>query len=333
MKLNDIHCLAAELFPKIKDPIPRYLIARDVLAQEISHTELAALKAKVFNNKSIHILQTEQWQDGSWGRIHTQDTKRRQKVATTEVGVRRALALGLDSSDEILSNALEYLLQVLRDQIDYRDTKEKHPFFNTALHLICADCIGQISPNHPALNPFKRQAVTILTRAFESGKYSIKAETYARLELKQMPQVGKPQDWTQWLNSRYDFSLLSTCDIPQDLRNRYMIHQWESKNGLRYIGAPLRLPAEGTPARGYHRWMDGLEVFCRMPGSTVFLEPVAEWLWQHKDKNGLWNFGKPLDRGANYDSFPYADSWRGNHQSLDWSVRVLRLLNKMIKSV
>ena len=139
MNLNDIHCLAAELFPKIKDPVPRYLVARDVLAQEFSHAELAVLKAKIFTSKSFRILQSEQWEDGSWGRIHTQDTKRKQKVATTEVGVRRALVLGLDSSDEILSNALTYLLQVLRDQIDYRDTKETHPFFNTALHLICTD--------------------------------------------------------------------------------------------------------------------------------------------------------------------------------------------------
>ena len=331
MDSTQIQALAEKHFALLKSPVPRYLLARDVLADQFSVEELARLKAKTAAQKPIRTLQSEQWEDGSWGRLHTQDTQQKQKVATTQVGVARALALGFDARDSLLIRAQAYLLGVLEDKIDYRDRKENHPFFDHALRLICADCISQITPAHPALEAFKTAEVAVLTQAFSSGKYTLKAETKARQALGQCAPGGDPLEWTKWLNTMHAFRFLSTCPVPQDLRNRYMIHVWESKSGLFYVGAPLRLPVPGTLPQGIHRWLDGIEIFSTMPGSNRLLEPVAAWLWQQQDTEGWWNFGKPISRDPNHTSFPYADHWRGGRQKQDWSVRVLRLLKKIME--
>ncbi|MBN2046493.1 MAG: hypothetical protein JW750_01520 [Anaerolineaceae bacterium] len=328
MNPNEIITLAESLFPRLTEAVPRYLLARDVLSQQFSPAALVDLKREIHSTRMVKILRDEQWADGSWGRLHTQDTKRKQKVSTTEVGVRRALALGLDCTDEILINAKKYLLGVLQDRITYRDFREKHVFFDRGLHLICAACVAQIEPDHAALNETKTYAVEVLARAFADGNYNARSELSARYELDHLP-ADRVLPWTRWLNTRHDYTLLSTCRLPVDLRTRYLEHIWNLPDGLGYVGASFQIPPANSSAEVFNRWLNGLDIFSRMPGSERFLAPLAEWLWEQKDAGGCWDFGKPISRGPNHDVFPYSDHWRGENRSLDWSTRVLRLLSRI----
>lgn len=79
-------------------PVVRYRLLRDVLCRPADDPELVQTKARLDESHCVRELATEQWPDGGWGAFHSQDARRKQKIATTDVGVERALALGQDHS-------------------------------------------------------------------------------------------------------------------------------------------------------------------------------------------------------------------------------------------
>jgi len=47
--------------------------------------------------------------DGSWGRFHTENTKRKQGIHTTQFAINRATELGVDRQDALLTAAIHYI--------------------------------------------------------------------------------------------------------------------------------------------------------------------------------------------------------------------------------
>jgi len=98
----DITSLAHQILDLEPDPVPRYLVLRDIL--HYSPTEAAFQEAEkiLYTSRWIIGLAETQHPDGTWGRFHTQDTRVKSPFPTTEFAIHRALALGLDRRSPIL---------------------------------------------------------------------------------------------------------------------------------------------------------------------------------------------------------------------------------------
>jgi hypothetical protein len=113
----------------------------------------------------------EQWADGSWGAFHSRNTRLKQKIVTTEAGVERALALGLDAAHPILEKTTNYLLRVMNGEIPFPDRHEKNDRWKTGMRLFLASTLALIHPNHPVLDQDRKLWVSIAELTFQSGKY------------------------------------------------------------------------------------------------------------------------------------------------------------------
>lgn len=89
------------------DPVPQYILKKEIMHSSLNETEYNKLR----ESKWYQQLEVEQWENGSWGRFHTQDTKSqiKQKFTTTESALRRARELALDKSDDIIYKALQLM--------------------------------------------------------------------------------------------------------------------------------------------------------------------------------------------------------------------------------
>jgi len=68
---KDIQAIIDYLVPVIADPFPRYILKREILREIPTAAEIDAIHSL----KWYRQLADEQWEDGSWGRFHSQDSK------------------------------------------------------------------------------------------------------------------------------------------------------------------------------------------------------------------------------------------------------------------
>ena len=100
-------------------------------------------------SRCIRELADEQWEDGGWGRlVHSRNTKLKQKIASTEVGVERALALGLDATHPI--SRTRYLLAILQGKLAFPDYHEKNDRWQTGMRLLLTSTLSFIPAGHPS---------------------------------------------------------------------------------------------------------------------------------------------------------------------------------------
>src|SRR3989304_7928990 len=90
----------------------RLRLLRDVLRRPAQDEALLNAQQDVTKSRWVQELVQEQRSDGSWGRLHSRDSQAKTRIVTTEVGVERALALGLDATDPILRNAAPHLVDL-----------------------------------------------------------------------------------------------------------------------------------------------------------------------------------------------------------------------------
>ena len=103
-----IEASAEHLLNDSPDPVVQFLTLRDVLGRSKDDTELRQAKKGLEKSVHVKLLKDEQWKDGSWGRYHTKDYSAGQEIGTTEVGVMRAVILGLDKNDALLKKSIKY---------------------------------------------------------------------------------------------------------------------------------------------------------------------------------------------------------------------------------
>ena len=95
------------------DATIRLRLLRDVLRRPAQDEALLNAQQDVRKSRWVQELVREQQNDSSWGRLHSRDSRAKTRIVTTEVGVERALALGLDATSPSLRNAARYLADLL----------------------------------------------------------------------------------------------------------------------------------------------------------------------------------------------------------------------------
>lgn len=280
--------------------------------------ELVAIRSKLPEQYWVKELAEEQHLDGSWGRFHSQDSKIKTRFLTSEVAIRRALALGLDKDNPVLSRAIIYMQGVLAGKVIWSDRAEKSEGWQTAVEAISAGTLAQVDPSHPGIDKAWEYWVEISKRSFPSGKYDPEAEWKAHKDLH--------GNGIRYLRSRYVLALLGarSRDLPQSLDKQISGWIWEEKTGIGYLGTDLHNP------QSIHilHWLESHEILSQFQHWRDFAQPAMDWLWRQRVENGRWDFGARVNK-CSY--FPLSDDWRkeGN-RSVDHSTRVLALLREFV---
>lgn len=314
---------AAQILADDPDPVVRFCLLRGVLRKPIDSLEVVQARRDLSNSRWVQELEVEQWSDGSWGRLHTMDTRAKQSIPTTEVGVGRAIALGLDAGHPVLRRASRYLTGVLETG-ECRDGAEKNDRWATGVRLFAAATLAQIEPDLPALDEAWHLWVSIAERTFESGEYDPEAEIHVHREL----TGASVKSSYLVLTNRYAVCLLGsrTAQLPVETERALVTWVWHKEEGIGYLDAtPSRVPP--PLARGpLDRWFASHELLSAFPSWRKLAGDVIDWLWAQRNEWGFWDFGPRSDWSA---SLPLSENWRRKQsRQHDWSARVLALLGR-----
>jgi hypothetical protein len=304
------------------DPVVRYRLQRDVL--RVSVSDLSAEKMALDANPWVQQLIREQRPDGSWGRFHSRDSTAKQKIITTEFGVDRGLALGLDASHPAFCRVVDYLTQLLSGQTDFPDPAEGNDRWLVGVGLFSAATLALLKPNHPFLDDAWDLWAEIAARTFKNGGYDPEAEIQAHTDL----TGATIKDSYLMLNNKYALTLLSARidDLPEALVAQIVAWVWNCSQGIRYLGVPpAKLPVDMNPGI-LDRWFSTHELLSRFPAWRDLAGDVIDWLLAGRGADGLWDFGS---HGAGSYYFPLSPNWRKSiYRKFDWSTRVLVLLSR-----
>lgn len=341
-ELEIIKDTARQMFKTNPDPVIKFRLLRDVLKQPTDNPEIIQAKTKLSTSRWVQELKKEQWNDGSWGRFHSMDYKAEQKIPTTEYGVSRALALGLDISHPILQTAGEYITCILDGTLKWRDRREvswSQSWWDSGVQLISASTLAQIQPDLPILNDIWNMWFSIIHRAFPSGKYNREHEIQANLELRGIKDISnyarrqiKRGSALDSFSKYHAILLGSRADsLPHQLEKAYLTKIWNQ--GMGYLGVPpATSPAKllKEPPSAFEAWLSSIELLTPFSSWREFARSPIDWLWEQRSEEGFWDFGP---RSESFPFFPLSESWRKKKaRRFDWTTRVLILVRKYYAS-
>ncbi len=311
------------------DSVVRYRLLRDVLRLAPESPELKKAKDDLKRSRCVQDLADEQWADGGWGAFHSRSSRLKQKVASTEVGVERALALGLDASDPVLCQASAYILDIMQGAIVFPDRPEKNDRWKMGERLFLASTLSLIHPEHPLLNKDRKLWHAIARRVFQSGEYSERDEIEAHAELTGVTV----KDSYLALNGKYQLNILGSVPgtISRELERALLRWIWEKPYGIGYLKVSLNREPP-MKAGEVDRWLASLEMLARLfPTWRHFAQPSIDWIWRQRNAQGYWDFGP---RPNSIAFLPLSTDWRERESRLyDWTTRILVLLRKYYEDI
>jgi len=322
--LKTVEETAERILRENPDPVVRFRLLRDVLKVSPDADSFNQAKQEMLKSRWVVELKREQEKDGGWGRFHSMDSQSKKKIKSTENGVERGLALGLEATDQIFQNAIRYMSRLLEGTLDFPDRPERNDRWLTGKRLFVAATLAKIQPNLPVLdNTWKLWAI-IATIAFASGKYDSDAEIRAHREL----TGASVKDSYLRIHNRYAVALLGSRaeKLPHRIEKAFVNWLWFSKKGIGYLEVPLSsVPVHFSPS-AFDRWFTSLELVSCFPSWRGMAKGVVDWLWTNRDEEGFWDFGPKASTSC---YFPLSESWgQKRNRRHDHSVRVLTLLRK-----
>ncbi len=324
MKVHDvIEKTAYRILHGNPEPVVRYRLLRDILRISADDSELIQARRDLSRSRCFQQLKHEQRSDGSWGRFHSSDRSTKQRIPTTEVGVNRAIAIGLDHNHLILRKAARYITRILKGKLAFPDPAEKNNRWPIGVRLIAASTLSLIQPNLQILDDTLELWLTIVNKTFASGRYDSKAEIYAHREL----TSATVKNSYLTLDNKYQLILISSCAnaLSRKIERALLTWIWNKQNGIGYIGQPLFRLDTHLGTGSMERWLTSVEIFSRFKGWRPFASKMIDWLWVNRDQQQLWDFG-PMAKST-YSYFPLSSNWRSEkNRQYDWSVRILTLL-------
>jgi hypothetical protein len=303
------------------DPILKLRLLRDVLHKPPESREIIEAYEDLDRHPHVRALGGEQWDNGSWGRMHSKDYSLKQDIGTTEVGVERAVNLGLDKRHPILQRVSRYLVSVIETG-DIQDLPEKNDRWEVGVRLFAAANLARIDPFHPHLDAVWALWCEIAARTFMSGRYDEAAEAHAHKSLTGASVRGSYLT----LRNKYTLVLLSSrpSALLPTLEETLLTHLWYLDTGIGYLDVNVSQPPVMKPGP-VDRWFASHELLSRFPAWRNKAAEAVAWLWEKCNAEGCWDFGP---RSPFSVFLPLSESWRkkGTRQ-LDWTTRTLLLLS------
>lgn len=314
--LQEVQDQARVILHSQPDSIPAYRLQHEVLRLPADDHELRVTKEAVSSSKWLKQLDAAQLPDGSWGRFHSQDTKKKTIFRTSEEAIDRAFALGLGPDHPVLAQARIHIENVLTGGACITDREEKNQAWPWLIKLILAGRLAQIDPTNQVLDPYWEFLAEVTRQAFASGNYCLEDEAQAYLHIS---GVHVPQGF---LESQHALWILSAHALPTKLEHALVKWIWHKPDGIRY----LRTPLSQLQPRLIAYWLRSMNILTRFQTWREVSTITLNTLWSQRDGDGLWDFGSQVARCSD---FPLSESWRkGMNRKVDYSTCMLALLRK-----
>jgi hypothetical protein len=323
-RISEIEKTALKILDQSPGVVVRYRILRDVLRKPTDNSDIEHARKNLNLSLRIQELEKEQQSDGGWGAFHSRSTLLKRNIPSTEFGVERATALGLDVSHPILQKASKYIIGIMKGSIPFPDYQEKNNRWQTGVHLFLASTLSLIHPDHPTLNKSRELWHEIARRTFKSGKYREQDEINAHADL----TGATVKDSYLVINNRYQLNILGSIPgmLLQELEKTMLKWIWARPDGIGYLGIPLnqRPPMKPGP---FDRWLTSIEMISRLfPNWIHYAQSSVDWLWKQRNEEGYWDFGP---RAPSSSCLPFSDNWKNKrNRQFDWTIRILVLLKK-----
>jgi hypothetical protein len=322
--LARVEAIADHLLAEHPEPVLQVRLLRDVLRRHCGDSEAPNSWQVLNQSRGVRHLVNAQRPDGSWGRFHSADVSARQTVPTTEFGVERGLALGLDASHAILAKAATYISGILQGTTSFPDPPERNPRWSLGVQLFASATLARINPTLSVLNSQNELWRSIALEAFATDEYDAVAEAGAHRARTGL--IGDLRYLT--LDSKYHAALLGARAslLPPRVQRAYLRWLWQKPDGLGYKRVALHPPPAHAQASAFELWLSSLELLTPFAGWHDFAKPAVDWLWTQRTDNGCWDFGP---RSPSSAFFPLADNWRLRRaRQVDWTTRILLLLRE-----
>ena len=315
----DLKNIVDYLSKNTTDPFPRYIFKKEIIRE----TPIAADTEAIRASKWYKQLADEQWDDGSWGRFHSQDSKavKKQKFVTTEAALGRARGLSLSKDDPMIARCMKLLERYVRGDETWSDNIEKHKD-NGKGHLFCrpymsAATINTFDPENPVIKPLRDNVAETLKTAFKTGTFN---ECFIEQKVKEyhVPSIAAP--------GMYSAMLLRNIDCMDDtLQKQYLNYIWNKESGIYYISSMPPADKRFLEDRRFFEWLSTLEL---LSGFSLFPDFMGNDALPHLLKETWRLIDKDISIPDSYNVH-YAESWRDkNNRKNDVILRILRVLVK-----
>ncbi|MDF2942809.1 MAG: hypothetical protein K0S01_1667 [Herbinix sp.] len=260
----------------ISDPVPEFVMQKEINKEPVESPRYLNAYNQMKNSKWYHELAVEQWDDGSWGRFHTQDSKavNKQKFVTTEAALRRARELSLSKDDPIIAKCIKLMERYVRCEETWTDNIEKHKDGGRShLHsrpFLTAANINLFDPDNSVVKPMRDVFVNTLKIALSKGYFEEEA-----WEQENRSYRGPCLDG--W--NAYPLMILQNANCMEDtLQRQYLDYIWHRKGGVYYL--PNFPPADkkNVEDKNFYSWLSLLE---SLSGFSLFSEFMYDDVLPH----------------------------------------------------
>jgi hypothetical protein len=313
---NVIDYLAA----RAVDPIPRFILLKEILKTASNSDTYRKACEEVKQSKWYRQLAGEQWEDGSWGRFHTQDTKSggKQFFKTTEAAICRMKELSLDCHDSMVVSCIHLMERYLTGAAMWPDKIEHHDGFIIALNTIVAANLSLLDPDNSLLLHKRRICAENLEKAFQNGyldENRWESENRNSSEILLRIYMVHP---IRLLQHNYY--------LKEDLQRQFLNYFWTRQEGIYYISRYSPSAIQSHENTGFQEWLRCLE---ELSGFTLFYEFLQrDGIYEHllKECFNLMDENVTLS-STNPVYGHYSESWREKYNRADDLIlRILRLL-------
>lgn len=301
----------------MSDPVPKYILNKEIILDSSNVSENNKLK----ESKWYKQLASEQWENGSWGRFHTQDTKSelKQKFSTTESALRRARELSLGENDEIICNAIQLMERYIQGQEEWLDVNEHHYGFPIAFRTIVAANLSLFNPKHPLVQKKKEICADNLSKAFRNG--SLCEDIWEKENRKSSEILLKPyMVHIIWLLQNND-------SLDKAIERDFLEYIWHKKEGIYYCTSGPSSDTELLESKNFLTWLSGLENLCDF---SLFPEFMSMGTSNHliNEIHRLMYHDVSLPKTSSISGH-YSETWSSkNFRRNDMILRILRILVK-----
>lgn len=311
----------------ITDPVPKFILQKEIYKEPETSPSYINAYNQMKQSKWYHDLADEQWDDGSWGRFHTQDSKvlKKQRFVTTETALRRARELSLSKDDPIIAKCIKLMERYVRGEETWTDKIEKHKDGGKShLHsrpFITAANINLFDPENPVIKPKRDVFVKTLKIALSEGYFNEEAWEQENKNYSGSCLSG-------W--NAYPLMILQNTNCMEDtLQRQYLEYLWHRKDGIYYLTDFPLSEKRKVEDKSFSSWLTTLGY---ISGFSLFPEFMKDDALPHliNEVNRLIyeDIVLPTPEPAAY-SIRYAESWRDkNTRKTDMILRIARIIVK-----
>jgi hypothetical protein len=317
----DLRQIINHLSENIHDPVPKFIMVREVCKKAISSSEYENAYNDMKQSKWYRELADTQWKDGSWGRFHSQDSKLpKNQRFTTEGMLGRSRELSLSKDDPIITKCIKLMERYVRGEETWTDNIEKHKD-NGKSHMFCrpfmtAAAINMIDPENSVIKPLRDVVAETLKTAFASGYFDENFWSQKEREY-HVPGIVRP-------GTLYGSMLLQKTNCMKDtLQRQWLDYIWNANGGIYYVSGVPPADKQNLEDERFDQWFRTLEL---LSGFSLFSDYMKDDVLPH-----LLNETERLINGNVVCGINcrYADTSRDkNKRKTDLILRIARVLIK-----